>query len=110
MFWGCFNGIEQGPGLFWEKEWDSINQISYCQHIVSRYSFPSSSKYINLILWKVPLIHGWLTIRSNLYFMQDGAPGHRAKATKQDLEERGIQKKRIFWPAYSPDLNPIETV
>jgi transposase len=26
------------------------------------------------------------------------------------LEERGIGKRRIFWPAYSPDLNPIEHV
>jgi transposase len=56
------------------------------------------------------MIHGWLTINSDLYFMQDGAPGHRAKATKLELEERGIGKRRIFWPAYSPDLNPIEHV
>jgi transposase len=40
--------------------------------------------------------------------MQDGAPGHRAKATASQLEERGVRK--IFWPPYSPDLNPIETI
>jgi transposase len=40
--------------------------------------------------------------------MQDGAPGHAAADTKADLAERGIAV--IFWPPYSPDLNPIEAV
>jgi transposase len=39
---------------------------------------------------------------------QDGAPGHYAKETHVDLNERGIYP--IFWPAFSPDLNLIETV
>jgi ketohexokinase/beta-glucosidase len=43
-----------------------------------------------------------------LILVQDGAPGHSAKDTKDDLNERGIYA--IFWPAFSPDLNPIETV
>jgi transposase len=38
--------------------------------------------------------------------MQDGAPGHAAAETQEDLHERGIYP--IFWPAFSPDLNPIE--
>ena len=40
--------------------------------------------------------------------MQDNASGHSAKATLQALEAMGI--KPIFWPAKSPDLNPIETL
>lgn len=40
-----------------------------------------------------------------LELMYDNAPGHSAQYT---LEERGIVF--IFWPAYSPDLNPIETL
>ena len=35
-------------------------------------------------------------------------PGHAAGDTKQDLAERGIIV--IFWPPFSPDLNPIERV
>jgi len=31
-----------------------------------------------------------------------------ARETQDDLNERGIYL--IFWPAFSPDLNPIETV
>jgi transposase len=38
--------------------------------------------------------------------MQDGAPGHSAAYTINELQQRGIDP--IFWPAYSPDLNPIE--
>ena len=40
--------------------------------------------------------------------MQDGAPGHAAVDTRQDLREKGIIV--IFWPPFSPDLNPIERV
>jgi transposase len=40
--------------------------------------------------------------------MQDGAPGHRAAETIQELHKRDVYP--IFWPAFSPDLNPIEMV
>jgi transposase len=40
--------------------------------------------------------------------MQDGAPGHLAVSIKEELQERGIIT--IFWPAYSPDLNPIKII
>ena len=40
--------------------------------------------------------------------MQDGAPGHRGQYTATELHECGIYP--IFWPAFSPDLNPIEMV
>ncbi|OJD23567.1 hypothetical protein ACJ73_05075 [Blastomyces percursus] len=46
--------------------------------------------------------------RDRLKLMQDGAPGHAAADTVQDLQERGITP--IDWPSYSPDLHPIETV
>ena len=45
---------------------------------------------------------------ATLSLMQDGASGHTAASTKQKLQERSI--RAIPWPAYSPDLNPIETV
>ena len=89
MFWGCFNGLTKGPCLFWEKEWGTINQQTYCERIV-------------------PIIDGWIRMNPDLQLMQDWAPGHLAGDTLQDLAERGIYP--IFWPAYSPDLNPIETI
>ena len=89
MFWGSFAGNTKGPCVFWEKEWGSINQQSYSEHIV-------------------PLIQGWIRMNPHLSLMQDGAPGHAAASTLQELSERNIRV--IWWPAFSPDLNPIETV
>lgn len=43
-----------------------------------------------------------------LQLMQDGAPGHSAQYTMDKLASRGITL--IFWPSYSPDLNPIESL
>ena len=43
-----------------------------------------------------------------LKLIQDGAPGHIAGETREDLRECGVIM--IFWPPYSPDLNPIERV
>ena len=89
MFWGSFSGTTKGPKVFWEKDWGSINQKIYCERIV-------------------PLIDGWFRMNPHLSLMQDGAPGHAAKTTIQELIEQGIRV--IQWPAYSPDLNPIDTV
>lgn len=93
MFWGCFHGSTKGPGLFWEKEWGSINKDTYQERTV-------------------PIIHGYIEMMKRegiqLVLMQDGAPGHAAADTQQELRSRGITV--IFWPPFSPDLNPIERV
>lgn len=44
--------------------------------------------------------------RRGLYFMQDNARPHAAKATKAALAEMRIAV--LDWPAHSPHLNPIE--
>lgn len=89
MFWGCFYSNVKGPGFFWEKDWGRINQHTYQTHTI-------------------PIIDGWMRMNPGLLFMQDNAPGHAARTSLQDLQERGIEV--IYWPAFSPDLNPIETV
>ena len=93
MFWGCFSGLGKGPGIFWEKDWGKINADSYRAHTV-------------------PVIHGWVQLckverGEDLILMQDGALGHAATETKEDLRERGIIV--MDWPPFSPDLNPIES-
>ncbi len=85
-FWG---GQGKGPCMFCEKDWGSINKVSYCDHTV-------------------PVIDGWIRMKPGMQLMQDGAPGHAAEYTHQELQERNIPV--ITWPAYSPDLNPIETL
>ena len=41
-------------------------------------------------------------------FMQDNAPSHKAALTTRFLRAHGVEP--IVWPAFSPDLNPIEAV
>ena len=43
-----------------------------------------------------------------LQFMQDNAPGHADKLTKELLTTLAVVV--INWPPYSPDMNPIETL
>jgi hypothetical protein len=61
----------------------------------------------------LPHVHEWMlhTLREDgeeLVFMHDGARPRTAKATKLDLSQRGIES--LEWPAFSPNLNPIEAV
>jgi len=56
----------------------------------------------------VPVIYDWMRMNPGLVLMQDGALGYSVGETQIDLQERGITP--IFWPAFSPDLNPIETL
>ncbi len=44
----------------------------------------------------------------NWKFMQDNAPVHTSKETKNWLRDNEVDV--IEWPAFSPDLNPIENV
>jgi hypothetical protein len=90
---GLFSWHTKGPGIFWEKDWGPINKDSYQTHTVS-------------------IIHGYIEMMKregvHLFLMQDGAPGHAAGDTQQDLRERGIIV--IFCLLFSLDLNPIERV
>ena len=71
-----------------------MSQESYCAHTV-----PVIDGYIRLVKKDHDI---------DLILMQDGAPGHAAGDTKEDLRERGVIV--MEWPPYSPDLNPIERV
>ncbi|GFU77970.1 transposable element Tcb2 transposase [Trichonephila clavipes] len=42
------------------------------------------------------------------FFMDDNARPHRTLAVEELLESEDIT--RMYWPAYSPDLSPIEHV
>ncbi len=45
---------------------------------------------------------------ADFIFQQDLAPAHTAKSTKSWLNEHGVGE--LDWPAYLPDLNPIENL
>ena len=89
MFWGSFSGTQRGPSLFWEKSWGTITAVKYSQKIL-------------------PKVADKLQSDSSLVFMQDGAPSHTARRTREEMSRLGIHP--IDRPSFSPDLNPIESV
>ncbi|GFW84298.1 DDE_3 domain-containing protein [Trichonephila clavipes] len=50
----------------------------------------------------------WGTMGATFLFMDDNARPHRANIVDECLQSEDIP--RTDWPAYSPDLNPIEHV
>jgi transposase len=88
MFWGSISGkYGKHKGLFWEKDWETINEGSYCGIII-------------------PMVDEILQQYPELQFQQDNAKGHASAFTKSVLKAAEIRV--IEWPPYSPDLNPIE--
>ncbi|KAI0995879.1 hypothetical protein K3495_g12302 [Podosphaera aphanis] len=52
--------------------------------------------------------NSWQETGRAYLFMHDNAPVHKAPSARDYLMAHGIQP--ISWPAYSPDLYPIENV
>ncbi|GFV17151.1 transposable element Tcb1 transposase [Trichonephila clavipes] len=50
----------------------------------------------------------WGAMGAEFLFMDDNARPHRANIENECLQSENIT--RMDWPAYSPDLNPIEHV
>ena len=58
-----------------------------------------------------PVKRKFFTNKSSATFIQDGAPAHTAKATKQWCKKNLPNFiKKDEWPANSPDLNPFENL
>lgn len=67
----------------------------------------NADKYIRQCLEEhvIPYSH---FIGEHFKLMQDNAPSHRARITRQYLNDVGVQV--LDWPSRSPDLNPIEHI
>ena len=90
MFWGSVSGkYGKHKGLFWEKDWETINEGSYSGIVIPR---------VDEILKEFP----------DLSFQQDNAPGHASAFTKSVIAAAGFRV--IELPPFSPDLSPIETL
>jgi transposase len=63
----------------------------------------TARSYLKVLEDQIPRIY-----EPNLIFMKDGARIHTAELIKNWLEENNIST--LPWPAYSPDLNPIENL
>ncbi|GFS70842.1 transposable element Tcb2 transposase [Trichonephila clavipes] len=75
-------------------------------HIFDRGSVIGDRYCEEVLLPHVRLFQG--TIGPDIIFMDDNPRPHRTLAVEELLEREDIN--RMLWPAYSPDLNPIEHV
>ena len=96
MVWGAIGIGWRSPLVRVEKKRDEDTQ---------RVKRMDAERYIRVCLSKVvPQL-----LRHQSLFMQDGARCHTAKRVKEYLIRKGVSWIDD-WPAYSPDMNPIESV
>ncbi|KAF2264949.1 hypothetical protein CC78DRAFT_462752, partial [Lojkania enalia] len=92
IVWAIISLNIKGPLLFIKKDWNKgkLNSEVY-------------------IVYMLPVINAYKTYENKqLIVIEDNSSVHTSKATVTAEYELGIQK--IWWPANSPDLNPIENV
>ncbi len=89
MIWGAMSSAGVGPLCLLNT---NVTAPVY-QDILEHFMLPSA---------------GQLFKYSDFIFQQDLAPAHTIKSTKSLLSDHGVGV--LDWPAYSPDLNPIENL
>ncbi|GFU56480.1 transposable element Tcb2 transposase [Trichonephila clavipes] len=93
-----------GPGVL---VWEGIMLNGQTElHIFDTVSVTGDRYCEEILLPHVRLFRG--AIGPDFIFMDDNARPHRTPAVEELLESEDIT--RMDWPAYSPDLNPIEHV
>jgi len=92
MYWIGFTARSKCRIIFQEKSWGTIRSISYLEHII-------------LVLrdW---LQQEELETGQPHYIVQDNAPSHAARATKESIRNMGM--RLMDHPASSHDLNLAE--
>ncbi|KAF1936528.1 hypothetical protein EJ02DRAFT_358894 [Clathrospora elynae] len=118
-----YYGKGEGVWTFIRVAFTTFCDLILCLSLPYHNSFSASSILFELLVKFEDInalgshVQGWLTLKAQgddnvnsivLKFMHDNAPGQAAAYTVEELAERGIHP--IFWPAFSPDLNPIEAV
>ena len=93
MVWGCFWGGGVGPLVTLQG---NIDQDKYVSCLAE-----------NFLPWFEKLSN---RTNSHFLFQEDGAPCHTGAYASWYKKEKGLIDRFDFWPAQSPDLNPIEHI
>jgi len=71
-----------------------------------------SQLYIEILREDLQMyVEEWGMAEDEFIFQHDNDPKHTAKVTKAYLESTNLTERKarlLYWPAQSPDLNPIE--
>jgi transposase len=90
--WACFSASGLGYCYIYNENLDAKSFVC----ILNTHLLPSA----DLVFTETP--------RQQWWFLQDNAPTHTARITRQWLHNHGISC--LDFPPYSPDLNPIENL
>ncbi|MBW0566173.1 hypothetical protein O181_105888 [Austropuccinia psidii MF-1] len=96
MLWGAFCAVMQEPLVFLN---DQMTLTKMEQQVYQLGLLP-------FVAWmeQAPRIFGC----HRLFLMEDNTPIHMARASTDWQNQHKIQK--LYWPAHSPDLNPIKNI
>ena len=89
MFWGCISA--HGPGCLVPIR-STLNAARYVE-LLQQHLLPQAASWYGNQPWE---------------FQQDNAPCHKAASTMNFFKQNEIYV--MDWPAYSPDVSPIENV
>jgi hypothetical protein len=89
--WGCFSGVGVGYIYFYDEPLDA-NKMKII--------------YKNCLLQSAAHLFG---VNADWWLLYDNDPRHKAQVTIQWLSDN-LVRRRIDFPPYSPDLNPIENL
>ncbi|KAF4033805.1 DDE superfamily endonuclease [Phytophthora infestans] len=89
MVWGCIT-------------YEGVGALHMCDSNIT------GAYYKSILEQNLQATVSVLGIGSDYKFVQDGAPGHRARLVKDYLKEKEVEL--LPHPAQSPDLNPIENL
>ncbi|KAI6659879.1 hypothetical protein LOD99_14219 [Oopsacas minuta] len=93
MVWGAITSDGRRPLVFIDKG-VKINKEVYVESILENALKPLAGEHFNGTHW---------------VFQQDSAPSHKAKMTSEWLKLNVPEFiSTVEWPAYSPDLNPMD--
>jgi len=70
-------GDQKGPLVIWDKKWGTITAQNYVSYVLRPQLVPYFQERRD-------------ETQNYVYFQQDGAPVHRARATMQFLQEEGV--------------------
>jgi transposase len=107
MIWGIISSTKKGPLQFIEKdkvEWNggNINSQVYIEKILKTHVLAFKAAYDEERLL------GLKPQKYEFVLMEDNSSVHTSRATAK--AEKELLIKKMWWPANSPDLNPIENV
>jgi len=112
MMWSMISIHEKGPLVIFEKSWCTNLKGTVGSGVYTKYILPHISAFQESYRRRAAEVRAGagagLGAGGDFIYMEDNSAIHSSKLTTAAYQALGIS--RAWWPANSPDLNPIENV